>query len=55
MPESRGMRPLTSIFAYKMEENSSASEYVLTNITVLLYLAAIELVGDFISLNSAFS
>ena len=29
MPESRGMRPLTSIFAYKMEENSSASEHVL--------------------------
>ena len=23
------MRPLTSIFAYKMEENSSASEHVL--------------------------
>ena len=29
MPESRGMRPLTSIFAYKMEENSSTSEHVL--------------------------
>ena len=29
MPESRGMRPLTSILAYKMEENSSTSEHVL--------------------------
>ena len=29
MPESRGMRPLTKYFAYKMEENSSASEHVL--------------------------
>src|SRR5215216_1191245 len=29
MPVSRGMRPLTKYFAYKMEENSSASEHVL--------------------------
>ena len=29
MPVLRGMRPLTKYFAYKMEENSSASEYVL--------------------------
>ena len=29
MPILRGMRPLTSTFAYKMEENSSASEHVL--------------------------
>ena len=27
--ESRGMRPLTKFFAYKMEENSSAIEHVL--------------------------
>ena len=29
MPVSRGMRPLTSSFANKMDENSSASEHVL--------------------------
>jgi hypothetical protein len=29
MPVLRGMRPLTSSFAYKMEENSSTSEHVL--------------------------
>ena len=29
MPVLRGMRPLTKYFAYKMEENSSASEHVL--------------------------
>ena len=29
MPVLRGMRPLTSSFANKMEENSSASEQVL--------------------------
>ena len=29
MPVWRGMRPLTSSFANKMEENSSASEHVL--------------------------
>ena len=29
MPVSRGMRPLTKCFAYKMEENSSTSEHVL--------------------------
>ena len=29
MPMSRGMRPLNKYFAYKMEENSSASEHVL--------------------------
>ena len=29
MPVSRGIRPLTEYFAYKMEENSSASEHVL--------------------------
>ena len=29
MPVLRGMRPLTSSFATKMEENSSASEHVL--------------------------
>jgi hypothetical protein len=29
MPVLRGMRPLTSSFAYKMEENSSAGEHVL--------------------------
>ena len=30
MPVSRGIRPLTKYFAYKMEENSSASEHVLS-------------------------
>ena len=29
MPVLRGVRPLTSSFANKMEENSSASEHVL--------------------------
>ena len=29
MPVLRGMRPLTKYFAYKMEENSLASEHVL--------------------------
>ena len=29
MPESRGMRPLTSTLPTEMEENSSASEHVL--------------------------
>ena len=29
MPVLRGMRPLTKYFAYKMEENSTASEHVL--------------------------
>jgi hypothetical protein len=29
MPVLRGMRPLTSSFAYKMEENSSTNEHVL--------------------------
>ena len=29
MPVLRGMRPLTIYFAYKMEENSSASAHVL--------------------------
>ena len=29
MPVLRGMRPQTKYFAYKMEENSSASEHVL--------------------------
>ena len=29
MPVLRGMRPLIKYFAYKMEENSSASEHVL--------------------------
>ena len=29
MPVLRDMRPLTKYFAYKMEENSSASEHVL--------------------------
>ena len=29
MPVLIGMRPLTKYFAYKMEENSSASEHVL--------------------------
>ena len=29
LAQSRGMRPLTKYFSYKMEENSSASEHVL--------------------------
>ena len=29
MPALIGMRPLTEYFAYKMEENTSASEHVL--------------------------
>ena len=29
MPVLRGMRPLTQYFAYKMEENSLASEHVI--------------------------
>ena len=29
MPVLRGMRPLSKYFAYKMEENSLASEHVL--------------------------